>query len=268
MPKQGSEVKPKGEEKSQTKVMYSVNEKDAPKVDTTSSSPPSSGRPLSFGILLARVIGTAVFLTFVALSAAALTFYVVRKEGPAQQAVDLITNNYLSKKDVPKQIKLLSLVLVGVAFAHTVVTHIVALFAKQVNLRKGVDLANPRSRNNDLTGFAQRAYNAHLNSHEAFPGFAAGVVCAVLAGVPPVTVATLALGFIGFRTVYYFVYWFNIPPVRSVVWFGGVLCTLGLFATMLNPVLFDSTWEQLSAQVVEILSEQVNTVKKTVAKEL
>jgi len=46
---------------------------------------------------------------------------------------------------------------------------------------------------------AQRAYNAQLNSYEAFAPFAAGVVLAQLAGVPHSQIATLSLAFVTLR---------------------------------------------------------------------
>jgi uncharacterized MAPEG superfamily protein len=53
---------------------------------------------------------------------------------------------------------------------------------------------------------------------------------AQLAGVPADRIAMLAIGFIGLRLLHGIFYLINAHALRSLVWFGGFLCVLGLLA--------------------------------------
>ena len=75
-----------------------------------------------------------------------------------------------------------------------------------------------------------RANAAQLNAFEAFAPFAAGVILAQLAGVPADRIALLAMGFIAFRVLHGVFYLANVHALRSLVWFGGLACVLGLLA--------------------------------------
>jgi len=259
MSKKGAEVKAKQdrEEKPQQKVMYSVSDDSA--APKTGERQP---RPLSFGKIVLRLAFTTVFLSVIALASIVLTYYVAHKGGVAHEAVDYIVNNHMAKKEVPKQMKLFSFLMIAVAFFHTFASHLVTLISKQVSLRKGINFGAPRSQVNDLTGLTARASAAHLNAHEAFPGFAAAVIVAVLAGVQPVTVATLSLTFIAFRTVYYPAYWFNIPPARTLVWLGGWFTTAALFLTILYPSMFDATPQQWLGHLKETFPQYLEKLNR------
>ena len=74
----------------------------------------------------------------------------------------------------------------------------------------------------------RNAYNAHLNAFEAFPTFAAGVLMAQFAGVDPNHVNLLAMAFVGFRVLHGVFYIAAIAPIRSLVWMGGLACTVAL----------------------------------------
>ena len=84
---------------------------------------------------------------------------------------------------------------------------------------------NPRS---------QRAYAAQLNAFEAFPPFAASVLMAEFAQVDGQRIIWLAAAFVVFRVLHGIVYIADLHAVRSLVWFGGFSCVVGL---MLSSVL-------------------------------
>lgn len=75
----------------------------------------------------------------------------------------------------------------------------------------------------------RRANAAQLNAFEAFPAFAAGVVLAQLAGVPAERIALLALAFVVCRLAHGVIYILGAAHgLRSLVWFAGLACVLGL----------------------------------------
>jgi uncharacterized MAPEG superfamily protein len=90
----------------------------------------------------------------------------------------------------------------------------------------------PRYDNRDPRGWlarqdsprVRRANAAQLNAFEAFAPFAAGVLMAQLAGVPAASVATLALGFVGFRILHGLFYLADRHLLRSAAWTGGFVC--------------------------------------------
>lgn len=94
------------------------------------------------------------------------------------------------------------------------------------------DNRHPRAQQARLTGFGARALAAHLNSIEAFPLFAVGVLMAHVTQTTGVLVDALALLFVICRVLYLLCYWFDLHWQRSLVWVVGLLCSLGL---MLSP---------------------------------
>lgn len=94
---------------------------------------------------------------------------------------------------------------------------------------EGWDNDNPRAQQALLTGWAGRARDAHANAFEAFAPFAAAVIIAHLAHADTAWSARLAVTHVVARTAYPLVYMANIAPVRSAVWFVGLLATAGLF---------------------------------------
>ena len=74
----------------------------------------------------------------------------------------------------------------------------------------------------------RNAYSAHLNAFEAFPTFAAGVLMAQFAGVDPGHANLLAMAFIGFRLLHGVFYIAAKAAMRSLVWMGGLACTVAL----------------------------------------
>ncbi len=91
------------------------------------------------------------------------------------------------------------------------------------------DNERPRESLDLLSGWAQRANWAQLNSYEAFPPFAAGVIIAHLTGTDQFTIDVLALVFLACRVAHGVVYIANLAAIRSVVWSVGFLATVGLY---------------------------------------
>ncbi|MGL4316536.1 MAG: MAPEG family protein [Pseudomonas sp.] len=107
--------------------------------------------------------------------------------------------------------------------------------AKAMNAEAGgYDNHNPRGQQARLAGLGARAHAAHLNSIEMFPLFATGVLMAHTTQVFGWWVDLLAVLFIISRGLYLFLYWQDLPTLRSLVWIVGLACCLLL---MLSPVL-------------------------------
>jgi len=87
----------------------------------------------------------------------------------------------------------------------------------------------PREFQSRLTGAAARAHWAHLNSFEAFPPFAAGVLIAASMHVAQGRTDMLAIAFVVLRIAYGVCYIADIAMVRSIVWALALFCTIGLF---------------------------------------
>jgi uncharacterized MAPEG superfamily protein len=87
----------------------------------------------------------------------------------------------------------------------------------------------PRDFEDRLSGWKQRAYWAQLNSYEAFPPFAAGVVIAQQLAGPQATIDVLAVGFISARILHGLLYLADQATLRSLAWTVGFLCVVGLF---------------------------------------
>ena len=91
------------------------------------------------------------------------------------------------------------------------------------------DNKNPRAQQTQLTGRGARALGAHKNAFEAIATFAPAVVVAHLAGADPVWSARLALVFLGARVAHGAFYLADLDVLRSLVWFVGLVCTVGIF---------------------------------------
>lgn len=89
----------------------------------------------------------------------------------------------------------------------------------------------PREYLDRLVGWRKRAHWAQLNSFEAFPPFAAGVIVAHLAQAPQGTVDALAAAFVALRALYGALYILDRPWLRTAVWALALGCTIGLFLT-------------------------------------
>jgi len=95
--------------------------------------------------------------------------------------------------------------------------------------RRDFDNRKPREFQAGLSGAAQRAHWAHLNSFEAFAPFAAGVLVAEQLSAPQATIDQLAIAFVVLRVVYGLCYLANLATLRSLVWTAAMTCTIALF---------------------------------------
>lgn len=87
----------------------------------------------------------------------------------------------------------------------------------------------PRDWEAKLTGTSSRAHAAHLNSFEAFPLFAAGVIIAVMCKAPQPLVDGVAVAFLLTRVVYIWCYVSNRARMRSLVWMASLAMSVALF---------------------------------------
>ena len=81
---------------------------------------------------------------------------------------------------------------------------------------------DPRAWEARLTGRPARAHNAHLNSFEAFPLIAAGVIVGSLAGAPKGALDVIAIAFVVTRIAYIACYLADRATLRSLVWMLGL----------------------------------------------
>jgi len=78
-------------------------------------------------------------------------------------------------------------------------------------------------------GYRRRADAASKNGFEALPLFAAGVLIAQLLRGPQPAANLLAGGFIAARVAHLACYLADWSTLRSLFWFIGLLCVIGLF---------------------------------------
>jgi uncharacterized MAPEG superfamily protein len=91
------------------------------------------------------------------------------------------------------------------------------------------DNRNPRDFPNQIEGLAKRAWDAHLNSFESLPAFAAAVIIAHLAGAPQTQIDTLAVIWVLVRVAYVGFYLADQSTLRSSAQFVSLACVIGLF---------------------------------------
>jgi uncharacterized MAPEG superfamily protein len=103
------------------------------------------------------------------------------------------------------------------------------------------DLAAPRAMFERLPAWGKRANWAHQNSFEAFTLHAPACLLCLL--VAPAIAAAMPLAGVAawlhpaLRLAYIGAYVANIPPLRSLCWIGGLLCTALLYSEGLKAVL-------------------------------
>jgi uncharacterized MAPEG superfamily protein len=88
---------------------------------------------------------------------------------------------------------------------------------------------DPRAWQSRLSGFPQRAHAAHLNSFEAFPVFAVGVLFALQQQVPAAIILPWAMAFIALRLAFGLCYLLDWATPRSLVWLLALLCSVRLY---------------------------------------
>lgn len=94
---------------------------------------------------------------------------------------------------------------------------------------KGYDNQQPREWLSQQGGFRARADAAQLNSFEAFPFFAAGVILALMSEVEVEDVAQCGWFFVAMRLVYIYCYVTNQATWRSISWALGLAAVLRLY---------------------------------------
>lgn len=87
----------------------------------------------------------------------------------------------------------------------------------------------PRDFLESLEGWRKRSHWAQLNSFEIFPGFAAAVIIAHLCNANQAHIDVIALSFFILRVLYGIFYIGDRPALRSLAWFGSLLCIIALF---------------------------------------
>lgn len=93
----------------------------------------------------------------------------------------------------------------------------------------GFNNHEPRRWAQGLSGWRARANAAQANSFEALPLFIAGVLAAQQMQGPQARIDMLALAFVALRLAYIACYVADWASLRSLVWFGGVACSIALF---------------------------------------
>jgi uncharacterized MAPEG superfamily protein len=91
------------------------------------------------------------------------------------------------------------------------------------------DNRNPRDFPNRIDGIAKRAWDAHLNSFEVLPGFAAAVIVAQLVHANQGRIDILAIVWVLARVSYAIFYMTDRSALRSTSQFVSLACVLGLF---------------------------------------
>lgn len=103
------------------------------------------------------------------------------------------------------------------------------LWAKYAKAGSGSDNRYPREDYDELTPQKRRAYAAHQNALESFPFFAVAVVVALTMGAPVSTVNVLAALYILLRIAHGFLYLFNQPSARSLVFAAAMAVNVAIF---------------------------------------
>ena len=112
-------------------------------------------------------------------------------------------------------------------FLAGILPYVATLIAKSG--RANFDNRDPRSWLARQEGFRKRANAAQLNAFEAFPFFAAAVITAHVLNGPQPVVDTLAVAFVAARLLYLACYLADRATLRSLSWFAGFGCVIGIF---------------------------------------
>jgi len=104
-------------------------------------------------------------------------------------------------------------------------------YVATVIAKAGVHFDNhdPRAWLAQQQGYRRRANAASMNAFEALPLFAAAVLIAHLLRGPQPSANLLAIGFIIARAAHLACYLADLATLRTIAWFVGLLCVIGLF---------------------------------------
>ncbi len=89
--------------------------------------------------------------------------------------------------------------------------------------------AKPRDTYANAEGRQKRAYNAHVNSLEAFPIFAAAVLVAVQGGAASWVLSVLAVVWLLLRCGFIYAYLKDMPRERSALWALAMIVNVAIF---------------------------------------
>lgn len=95
--------------------------------------------------------------------------------------------------------------------------------------KKGYDNRMPRNYLAKLEGWRGRSSAAHQNSWEALALFTAALAVVWHKGVNTPHIDQLAIAFVVIRVLHGLLYLLGWAPLRSLVWFGGMICIVLLF---------------------------------------
>jgi len=100
-----------------------------------------------------------------------------------------------------------------------------------VQIARGSNFNNSKPRDNYALaeGRQKRAYNAHLNSLEAFPIFAAAVLVAVQGGAASWVLSVLGFSWLLVRCGYIYAYLKDMPRERSALWALAMILNVAMF---------------------------------------
>eukprot|EP00030_Apusomonadida_sp_AF-17_P006797 a687270_48.p3 GENE.a687270_48~~a687270_48.p3 ORF type:complete len:153 (-),score=48.47 a687270_48:155-580(-) len=107
-----------------------------------------------------------------------------------------------------------------------------AQYAKQTN--GAYDNKDPRAQQQQLQGLARRAVNTMNNHAEGFGFFAAAAILNIAVRGPhngSKTAAIFAIVHVAARLGHAIAYLANQDAIRSLMFFGGVICNFGLYVT-------------------------------------
>lgn len=135
--------------------------------------------------------------------------------------------------------KAMSIVIICILVAATLPYAFLAVSAwpsqtEQARWGIGYDHGAPRDSAAHLQGFRKRAYAAQLNGYEAFPPFAAAILCAHLTGVSDSQLTVLGVAFLALRVLHGVLYIMDRSILRSVVWFLATAVVVTLFVLALS----------------------------------
>ncbi|MGL4615272.1 MAG: MAPEG family protein [Shewanella sp.] len=92
----------------------------------------------------------------------------------------------------------------------------------------GYDNHHPCTQQAQLTGFGARALAGHQNAFESLLIFGLAVVAVLATGKVAPTAEWLAIAHIAARVAYHILYLADKSTLRSLTWFVGFFCALGV----------------------------------------
>jgi len=196
------------------------------------------------------------WLNFVIFSAVCIFYLLMHSKD------DPITKFIVSVKEK----KLVSLACLGGVYAiFYPVTATIVLFARIFH--EGFDNSRPREQFERLTGWGKRAAAAHQNTLEALVGFTVAYLISYIGTAPSSIVAKLSVIFLGTRIIYPFLYIFNLPTMRTIVWLVGWTCLVCMCVLPFDiKIDFTATPAEIFALVKEAWAEIFTSVQQLAGK--